>query len=927
MAEQSNPGVQLPWGVLNADAARHRFVDLHALFGDAERLARAPYTLRLLVENIARGLPRGWATRADVDRLVSWRAGDERPTLALHVSRVVLPDSSGLPVLLDLATLRSTLAREGGEPARVQPSIPVDLVIDHSLIVDHHGRRDALVLNMKREFERNAERYRFFKWAQQAFDGVRVVPPGIGIIHQVHLERLARVVDVDTGLGDPAGAAGADAVVHPEFVLGGDSHTPMVNGLGVLGWGVGGVEIEAAMLGEPYLLQLPRIVGVRLSGALRPGVTTTDLVLTVTERLRAFGVVDTIVEFGGPGCAQLSVPDRATVANMAPEYGATAAYFPIDAQTLDYLRATGRPPQQVALIEAYTRANALFREAGAADPEFDDCIELDLGEIEACVAGPRRPQDRVPLAQVAAGFRRALTVESGAGGFGLDGNAGGTRLKLDLGAESFELGHGALAIAAITACTNTSNPSVMLAAGLLARRAADAGLRVPGYVKTSLAPGSRVVTRYLERSGLLESLERLGFFVVGYGCTTCSGKSGPLVPQLAELIEREGLVTAAVVSSNRNFTGRIHRQVPAAYLASPPLVVAYALAGRIDRDLTSEPLGTGSDGRPVFLRDLWPERAEIDALLAGSRDPQLYRDNYEHAYEGTAEWRELPAAQGELYSWDPASTYIVEPPFFSDPQLSTGVPAELREARALAVYGDSLTTDHISPAGEIPAASEAGRYLSAHGVTPSAFNAFTMRRGNHHVMMRGTFANPRTHNRLVPDAAGGATLLLPQQRVCSVFDAAEAYRAADVPVIVLGGKDYGMGSSRDWAAKGPRLLGIRAVIAESFERIHRANLVALGIVPLLFGDGDSIEALGLSGRERFDLLGLREAVLDGGPVRVVARPDSAADASAGRVIEFLVRPALASRVEAQLLEGGGIFARVAAKLRDAPAAGAYPSHA
>ncbi len=921
MAEHPEPhpdqGERTAWSVLSSDGVRYRFVDLRRLFGgDAGRLACAPYALRLLIENAARGVARGWAAPADIRRLIDWRAGDERPMLALHVSRVLLPDSSGLPVLLDLATLRGTLARDGSDPARVQPSIPVDLVIDHSLIVDHHGRRDALVLNMKREFERNAERYRFFKWAQQAFDGVRVVPPGIGIIHQVHLERLARVIDAEVG--------GQPPVLHPEFVLGGDSHTPMVNGLGVLGWGVGGVEIEAAMLGEPYILQLPRIVGVRLSGTLRAGVTTTDLVLTVTERLRAVGVVDTIVEFTGPGLAQLSVADRATVANMAPEYGANAAYFPIDAQTLDYLRATGRPPSQIALVEAYARANALFRDEGSQEPVFDESIALDLSEIEACVAGPRRPQDRQPLAQVAGDFRRALAAPPGDGGYGLDERARELRASLQIDGESFELGHGALAIAAITACTNTSNPSVMLAAGLLARRAVAAGLRVPAYVKTSLAPGSRVVTRYLEQTGLLDALEQLGFFVVGYGCTTCSGKSGPLVPALAELIERESLVAAAVVSSNRNFTGRIHRQVAAAYLASPPLVVAYALAGRVDIDLTREPIGQGRDGRPVFLADLWPERAEIDALLATSRDPHLYRDNYEHAYDGTPEWRALPAAQGALYPWDAASTYIVEPPFFDDPQLRIGMAAELRGARALAVYGDSLTTDHISPAGEIPAASEAGRYLSGLGVPPSAFNAFTMRRGNHHVMMRGTFANPRTHNRLAPESPGGATLLLPEGRPCSVFEAAQAYRRDDVPVIVLGGKDYGMGSSRDWAAKGPRLLGVRAVIAESFERIHRANLVALGIVPLLFDDGDSLERLGLSGRERFDLLGLRDAVLGGGSVRVIAHDDAAEGGAAGREIVFQVHPAVVSRVEAQLLEGGGIFARVAAKLRAARDADSHP---
>jgi len=877
----------------------YRYVDLAALAGTgAAGVERLPYALRILLENVARNAGPGWAARADVERLARWTPGARGPALPIRVSRVLLPDSSGVPALADLAGLRAALARRGLDPARVEPKVPVDLVVDHSVMVDHYGRRDALVLNMNREFERNAERYRFLKWAQQAFGRLSVVPPGMGIVHQVHLERLARVVD--TGGGEDAPLA------FPEFVLGGDSHTPMINGLGVLGWGVGGVEAEAAMLDRPYVLPLPRFVGVRLTGRLRAGATTTDLVLTVTERLRAAGVVGAIVEFTGDACAALAVPDRATVANMAPEYGATASYFAIDERTLEYLRETGRPEAQVALVEAYAKRNALFRADGSREPDFDALVEIDLGTAEPCVAGPKRPQDRVPLAAVAGDFRRALAEAPSRGGYGLDAAALRNRGTASFGGRTWSIGHGALAIAAITACTNTSNPGVMLAAGLLAKKAVARGLRVPAYVKTSLAPGSRVVTRYLESTGLLAALETLGFFVVGYGCMTCSGKSGPLPSEMSRVIEGSDLVVAAVASSNRNFEGRIHREVRAAYLASPPLVVAYALAGRIDIDLTAEPIAVGADGEPVFLADLWPGDEEIAALAAAACDAELYRKNYASAFEGTPQWRELDAPAGPLYPWDPASTYLLEPPFFADDALvrERGLADAIEGARALGVFGDSLTTDHISPAGEIPKDSDAGRYLRAQGVTPSAFNAYTMRRGNHHVMMRGTFAHARIRNLLVPDAAGGFTRKLPEGSVCSTFDAAEAYRREGTPVIVLGGKDYGMGSSRDWAAKGPRLLGVRAVIAESFERIHRANLIALGIVPLKFAPGASRESLGLAGTERYTITGLHAAVRDGLPAQVEARSDQ------GASLRFEVRAAIESPVEARMLEDGGIFTGV-----------------
>ncbi len=904
MADEAADASAIPWTVL--EASDHRVVDLRMLASQSAcELDEMPFTLRVLLENVARNLGPGWASIEDIKRLLNWGRGSRDLVLPIKVTRVLLPDSSGLPVLMDLAALRGALARRGRRPESVQPQVPVDLVVDHSVAADHHGRPDALALNMKREFERNAERYSFFKWAQQAFAGVRIVPPGIGIVHQVHLERLARVVE--------SRSTGGQRVAHPEFVLGGDSHTPMVNGLGVLGWGVGGVEAEAAMLDQPYMLPLPRIVGVRLTGRLPTGATTTDLVLTMTERLRRAGVVAAIVEFFGPGCDLLPVTDRATVANMAPEYGATAAYFPIDRQTIDYLRQTGRDAEHVALVEAYARRNALFREPGQAAPMFDERVDFDLGEIERCVAGPTRPQDRLRLSEVPRGFRAALGLPPDRRGFGLDADQAATRCRLVVDEQAHTVTHGMVAIAAITSCTNTSNPGVMLAAGLLARNAVAAGLKVPPYVKTSLAPGSRVVTRYLADAGLLEPLASLGFHVVGYGCTTCSGKSGALRREVSELIDSRGLVAAAVVSSNRNFEGRIHRQLRAAYLASPPLVVAYAIAGRVDLDLEHEPLGHTADGRAVFLHEIWPQLDEIDRLVARTLAADLYLDNYSTAFDGTEHWKALQAPAGPLFPWNPSSTYLLEPPFFDEAESGAGaLPDALDGARALAVFGDSLTTDHISPAGEIPTASDAGRYLSELGVPAHAFNAFTMRRGNHHVMARGTFANVRIRNLLVPGRSGGLTVKLPEHRLCSIHEAAQAYAEERTPLIVIGGKDYGMGSSRDWAAKGPRLLGVKAVLAQSFERIHRANLIALGIVPLRFAAGESPRSLGLTGEEAFRLSGLRAGVEGGAPIAVRA------NAKAGEPVLFTVHADVLSSYEASLLLGGGLFARVLRTLLAAP---------
>lgn len=875
-------------------------------------LSQIPFTIRVLLENALRSAGPGWADEAALKRLRDWAPGGEPFAVPLRVSRVILPDSSGLPALMDLAGLRRSLARAGHDAAGVSPRVPVDLVVDHSLIVDHFGSPDAASLNVAREFERNAERYTFFKWARQAFDGLRVVPPGMGIVHQVHLERLARVVATEERDGR--------RLAFPEFVLGGDSHTPMVNALGVLAWGVGGVEAEAAILGRPYVVPVPRVVGVRLSGTVSPGVTTTDIVLSVTERLRAVGVVGAFVEFTGPGLSGLSVPDRATIANMAPEYGATVGFFPIDARTLEYLAQTGRDADQVALVETYARAAGFFRDDASPEPSFDASVDFDLGAVAPSLAGPSRPQDRLGLSAVKPDFQARLGAPRAQGGFSIERGAEQS-VRVDIDGESHRLRHGAVAIAAITACTNTSNPSVMLAAGLLARNAVARGLKTPAYVKTSLAPGSRVVARYLRDAGLLEPLERLGFFIVGYGCTTCSGKSGPLPEPMAEAIEKQGLLAAAVVSSNRNFEGRIHRQLRAAYLASPPLVVAYALAGRVDIDLTSEPIGTDARGQPVHLADIWPSPEEVAGLIGRTQVPALYLENYAELYDGTDHWRALKAPNGPLYPWEEGSTYLLAPPFFDDAggAAASGPADRIEGARILGLFGDSLTTDHISPAGEIPVDSAAGRFLAEAGVAPRDFNAYTMRRGNHHVMARGTFANIRIRNELVPGGEGGVTLKLPEGERMSVFAAAQAYRAEATPLIVLAGKDYGMGSSRDWAAKGPALLGVRAVIADSFERIHRANLIALGIAPLVFRAGQSWRSLGLSGRERYSLSGLRAGIAVGAPIGVTAQGEDDA------VVSFEVDAAILAPAESETLLQGGMFRAVwrqfAGARADRPATG------
>jgi len=855
-----------------------------------------PYSIRILLENLLRHEDGRSVGREDIARLAAWESQSRgHREIAYRPARVLLQDFTGVPAIVDLAAMRDAIARMGGNPKNVSPLQPVELVIDHSVQVDFFGTVHAAEQNAEIEFQRNRERYTFLKWGQQAFPGLRVVPPDAGIVHQVNIEYLARVV-----FGESDVAADALGVAYPDTVVGTDSHTTMVNGLGVLAWGVGGIEAEAAMLGQPISMLVPDVLGIRVVGRLREGVTSTDLVLTVTELLRRRGVVGRFVEFFGAGLSGLSVADRVTIGNMSPEYGSTVAYFPIDEQTLTYLRLTGRSEQHIALVEAYAREQRLFRTDATPDPLYSDVVELDLSKIVPCLAGPRRPQDRVALPDVATSFRQSLPegapLRTAAGGVGPS--------------------DGSVVIAAITSCTNTSNPVLLVAAGLLAKRAVARGLGIRPWVKTSLAPGSLVVPAYLERAGLLAPLERLGFAVVGFGCTTCIGNSGPLLPDVAEAVRIQDLTVAAVLSGNRNFEGRIHPQVRANYLASPPLVVAYALAGRVDIDLTSEPLGIDDAGVPVYLRDLWPEQAEIDAVIARSLDSALYRSTYAEIFQGSRAWRSLEAPKGEQYRWDPASEYVKEPPYFLDLPDEPVPLRDIEAAAVLAVLGDSVTTDHISPAGNIAAQSAAAQYLRERGVEPRDFNSYGARRGNHEVMVRGTFANIRLRNRLVPGVEGGVTRYLPRDarrphagEHMSIFDAAERYREDGTPLIILAGKEYGSGSSRDWAAKGPALLGVRAVLAESFERIHRSNLIGMGILPLTFVDGATVERLGLTGEERYTIAGLAAGIAPRIELRVNA------EAADGVTHSFSVRAQIDTPDEVEYYRHGGILPFVLRRLR------------
>ncbi|HEX6131056.1 MAG TPA: aconitate hydratase AcnA, partial [Actinomycetota bacterium] len=784
-------------------------------------------------------------TREHVEAVLGWKpaAAPDRE-IPFMPARVILQDFTGVPAVVDLAAMRDAVAEMGGDPARINPLQPVDLVIDHSVQVDDFGSPESFARNVAIEYERNRERYAFLRWGQAAFRDFRVVPPGTGIVHQVNLEYLAPVV--------AARGANGERTLLPDSVLGTDSHTTMINGLGVLGWGVGGIEAEAAMLGQPTVMLVPQVIGFRLTGTLPAGATATDAVLTVTEMLRKKGVVGKFVEFHGPGIRTLSLADRATIANMAPEYGATMGFFPVDDETLRYLRLTGRDPAHVDLVEAYLKAQGLFHAADAPEPEWSDVVELDLGSVVPSLAGPKRPQDRVPLSGAKRAWREALPAY-------LDGGDAAASVPVEMGGEKGEIRHGSVVIAAITSCTNTSNPSVMLGAGLVARKARARGLRVKPWVKTSLAPGSKVVTRYLEGAGLMDDLAALGFDLVGYGCTTCIGNSGPLPGPVAAAVESGDLAVAAVLSGNRNFEGRVNPLTKANYLASPPLVVVYALAGTMDFDPESDPLGTGSDGKPVFVRDVWPSPAEIrEALAAVTKE--RFQEEYAVVFEGDERWKSMPAPTGERFAWDPDSTYVKLPPFFTGMSKEPAPLADVKGARVLALLGDSITTDHISPAGSIKKDSPAGRYLEEHGVAYEDFNSYGSRRGNHEVMMRGTFANIRLRNRLVPGVEGGVTVHHPSGERMSIYDAAMRYQADGTPLVILAGKEYGTGSSRDWAAKGTLLLGIKAVIAESYERIHRSNLVGMGVLPLEFLPGESAESLGLDGTETIDVEGVTELV-------------------------------------------------------------------
>jgi aconitate hydratase len=871
------------------------------------RLDTLPVTVRILLENTLRHAGGEFVDIDIVKALAAWEPlpFGEGPAMELPFlpGRVVLQDFTGVPAVVDLAAMRDAVAAQGGDVTRINPLVPADLVIDHSVQVDRFGTSRAFAQNVDFEYARNRERYELLRWAQQSFQNFRVVPPGTGIVHQVNLEYLAPVVI--------ARQAGAEIVAMPDTLVGTDSHTTMINALGVLGWGVGGIEAEAVLLGQPLYLLRPEVVGVRLVGALPEGATATDLVLAVTEMLRKLGVVGRFVEFCGAGLSNLSLADRATIANMAPEYGATASLFPIDAETLAYLRLTGRTEERVALVEAYARAQRLFRTDESPEPRFNELVELDLADVTPSVAGPRRPQDRLPLAKVQEALRATYPdAFSDNGGARFAAEAGGVQVAVD--GVTAKIDNGAVVIAAITSCTNTSNPSVMLGAGLLAKKAVERGLDVPGHVKTSLAPGSQVVTRYLTEAGLLPYLEALGFHVIGYGCTTCIGNSGPLPEAVSRAVEENELVVSAVLSGNRNFEGRIHSQVRAAFLASPPLVVAYALAGTVDLDLAQDPIGCDPNGDPVYLRDIWPSRDDVHAAIEAAVDPAMFREEYAMVFTGDERWQGLDVPSGDSYAWDPNSTYVQLPPYFQDFSASFVAPGDIRGARVLALLGDSVTTDHISPAGNIARESPAGRYLIEHGVSPLEFNSYGSRRGNHEVMIRGTFANIRLRNHLTPGKEGNRTIYFPTGEEMSIYDAAMRYAESDTPLVVIAGKEYGTGSSRDWAAKGTCLLGVKAVIVESFERIHRSNLVGMGVLPLQFRSGENAQSLGLTGEETFDVLGVDD-ISPRKSIRVrAAKPD-------GTVTEFDTVARIDSPVEVEYYRNGGILQTVLRRMKQ-PAA-------
>ena len=878
----------------------------HSLPRAAEKLGdltRLPVSLKVLLENLLRHEDGVTVTGDDIRAVADWlknRSSDRE--IQYRPARVLMQDFTGVPAVVDLAAMRDAVARAGGDPQRINPLSPVDLVIDHSVMVDHFASDDAFEDNVEIEMQRNGERYEFLRWGQKAFDNFRVVPPGTGICHQVNLEYLGQSVW--------ASEVNGEQWAYPDTLVGTDSHTTMINGLGVLGWGVGGIEAEAAMLGQPVSMLIPEVVGFKLTGKLREGLTATDLVLTVTQMLRAQGVVGKFVEFYGDGLADLPLADRATIANMAPEYGATCGFFPIDDETIRYLRLTGRPDEIVARVEAYAKAQGMWREPGA-EPSFTASLELDMDTVEPSLAGPRRPQDRVALGDVHAAFDKLMDLvlkpadeaqsrleTEGGGGVAVGGPSSGATITID--GEEHEISHGAVVIAAITSCTNTSNPSVMMAAGLLAKKAVERGVMRKPWVKSSLAPGSKVVTDYLQRAGLTDSLDALGFNLVGYGCTTCIGNSGPLPPEVALAVTEHDLVVSAVLSGNRNFEGRVHPQVKANWLASPPLVVAYALAGNTRMNLLEDPLGLDKDNKPVFLKDLWPSNAEIAEAVAMVED-SMYRERYADVFSGDEHWQAIKVAEGATYNWMDDSTYVKNPPYFEqiDQPLQPLKPVD--QARVLAVFGDSITTDHISPAGNIKGSSPAGRYLQEQGVEPEDFNSYGSRRGNHEVMMRGTFANIRIRNRMLGGEEGGDTIHVPSGERMSIYDAAMRYQQDATPLVVFAGKEYGTGSSRDWAAKGTNLLGVKAVIAESFERIHRSNLVGMGVLPLQFKDGQGVGSLGLDGHEKVDILGVDDDLKPGQTLKMVATKNG------GEKVEFEVLCRIDTRNEIDYFKAGGIL--------------------
>ena len=855
-------------------------------------LKRLPFSIRIVLEAALRQCNDREITQEDVKNIAAWAPNGERPGIPFLPARVVMQDFTGVPAVVDLAAIRAAVARLGGDPKKVNPVVPVDLVIDHSVQVDFFANADSLQRNAEIEFQRNRERYEFLKWGQKAFSNFRVVPPMTGIVHQVNLEYLADVVMVKET---------SEVLAFPDTLVGTDSHTTMINGLGVLGWGVGGIEAEAVMLGQPMDMLLPDVIGFKLHGKLSEGVTATDLVLTVTQMLRAKGVVGKFVEFFGPGLESMSLTDRATIANMAPEYGATMGFFPVDNETLRYMRLTGRSEEAIERTEAYLRAQGLFRDANTPAPEFTDTLELDLGSVVPSLAGPKRPQDRVPLSEMKEAFQSALKAPVAERGFELSPEALTRKAEVGTNGGSYKIGHGSVVIAAITSCTNTSNPSVLVAAGLVARKAVEKGLQSAPQVKTSLAPGSRVVTEYLDKAGLIEPLSKLGFNVVAYGCTTCIGNSGPLPGEVAKAVSGEDLVAAAVISGNRNFEGRVHQLVKANYLASPPLVVAYALAGTVDIDLVNEPLGTGVGGHAVYLKDIWPTTQEVQEAVAANVTSEMFREKYADVFSGSEMWQNVEVSGGDLYEWDAASTYIQHPPFFQSVTQDVPSVSDIKGARVLGLFGDSITTDHISPAGSIAVDSPAGKFLQANGVQQRDFNSYGSRRGNDLVMARGTFANIRLKNQLVAPKEGNWTKHMPSGVVMPIFDAAMKYKEESIPSIVIAGKEYGTGSSRDWAAKGPMLQGIKAAIAESFERIHRSNLVGMGILPLQFVDGQNAESLGLKGDEVYDIECLRNDMPPRGRVNVrVHRAD-------GRVDMFEAEALLNTEVEVNYYRNGGIL--------------------